>query len=554
MKKKILTAVLLLAATPLLAEELKSLRDLPRGASISGQLVGEFLSKDGKTVRRLGVPGTAVTLINNNTHKVVAETTVTKDGHYRFSRLQPGEYQICWNNKAFDKGCSRPLKLKNKPVYPGPQTITEKAIPFDRIRVIPDLPNLADLLAGLLQSTQCNNGAGNPQYLVRKRNDPSGDAAREQQIGEAYYAKIDPNNRRLTLSDWWAVNGFDPVTGRAPAEENGYKAAAVSYLNDNDLGFGRNMHCLKKKNTSNVACWVANHGLADQSPGNADLAAAQENPGATVTMEFSPIDWRRFIKGVEFRGSADFRHEFDFLDKFRPGLIVNDQLVALLLGSPTVKFYVYNRSNSEQTHGEFPRTAVADLDGCGNKFVPGLCLNCHGGDVPTQFNNNPAKTTWTTQDVLEVGAASFREFDTATFKYPGGRSTPNNVEHAMFKQLNKLVQETDPADGINDLINAWYSGSGDITQNTNHVPPSWSAAGGSMVYRNTVARGCRTCHIALDGLNWDDHAALDNYGAFLSSYLCDTGDMPHAAVTDKNFSLAQTNQLLSHFVAGASCP
>ncbi|RTZ57942.1 MAG: hypothetical protein DSZ33_06910, partial [Gammaproteobacteria bacterium] len=119
MKKKILTAVLLLAATPLLAEELKSLRDLPRGASISGQLVGEFLSKDGKTVRRLGVPGTAVTLVNNNTHKVVAETTVTKDGHYRFSRLQPGEYQVCWNNKAFDKGCSRPLKLKNKPVYPG---------------------------------------------------------------------------------------------------------------------------------------------------------------------------------------------------------------------------------------------------------------------------------------------------------------------------------------------------------------------------------------------------------------------------------------------------
>ena len=548
MKKTILTMSLLMGATPVLADELKSLRDLPRGASISGQLVGEFLTRDGNKVRRLGVPGTVVSLVNNDTHRVVTETTTTKDGHYRFSRLQPGEYQVCWNSKTFDKGCTRPLKLKNKPVYPGKQTISKKAISFNQMRRIPDLTSLADLLAGLRLPTQCNNTAGSPQYLVRKRNDPSGDATREEQIGEAYYAKIDPNNRRLTLSDWWAVNGFDPVTGRAPAEENGYRAAAVSYLNNNDLGFGRNMHCLKKKNTRNVACWVANHGLADQSPGNADLAAAQENPGATVTMEFSPVD-QRIIKGF------DFSREFSFLDQFRPpGLIVNDQLVAVLLRSSTVKFYVYNRTDDTQTHGEFPRTAIADLDGCGDKYVPGVCLNCHGGDVPTEFFNNPAKNTWTMQDVLEVGAASFREFDTATFKYPGARTTPNNVEHAMFKRLNKLVQATDPADGIDALINAWYSGPDDITEDSAYVPPSWSAAGGSMVYRDTVAKGCRTCHVALEGLNWDDHASLNAYGPFLDSYICDSGDMPHAAITDKNFSLAQRNQLLSYFVAGASCP
>src|SRR5262249_121722 len=136
------------------------------------------------------------------------------------------------------------------------------------------------------------------------------------------------------LKDWWTINGFDPKTGIGKGEES------AAYLNYNDLGFGRDMHILQQG--ENVAAYVTNYG----DPQNlqdllfADLAAGKVDPsGRTVCMECSPVEGGEFAK------------------------------------VPVVKFYVY-----ESRDPEAKRLTSANLDGVGEKFVPNLCLNCHGGD------------------------------------------------------------------------------------------------------------------------------------------------------------------------------
>ena len=96
-----------------------------------------------------------------------------------------------------------------------------------------------------------------------------------------YYGTIDPLNLRTKLGAWWTHNGFDL---------NGAGEIRTAYLNNNDLGFGRDMHC--QQQGLSVAWYVTNYGLPNQNPNNANLALAanKKQAGATVSMEYKPIE------------------------------------------------------------------------------------------------------------------------------------------------------------------------------------------------------------------------------------------------------------------------
>ena len=107
-----------------------------------------------------------------------------------------------------------------------------------------------------------------------------------------YYEIVDPNptddHNRKTLGGWWKVNGFDPENGDPLSYDVSGHAA---YLNNNDLGFGRDTTILTKD--GNVASWLANYSLTppypDQNPLSADAAKARD-PGrgiAAVCMEYT---------------------------------------------------------------------------------------------------------------------------------------------------------------------------------------------------------------------------------------------------------------------------
>ncbi len=355
------------------------------------------------------------------------------------------------------------------------------------------------------------------RYLERK-------GIGDQAQADAYYLAIDPPPaKRGTLGDFWTQNGFDPEDGSSPDE------ARATFINFNDLGFGRDMHCRQDPVTEDVACYVTNYGVGDQAPGNYDLAKLADKPtaGATVAMEYSP----------------------------GPG------------GQKIVKFYVFAGGVKDS-----PRIGYADLDGAGPKFIPNLCLNCHGGTYQPSNPNTP------TNAELDMGS-SFREFDIYSYRDGTLGDKPNELasglhaivnldpmqpplgQQAEFLQLNKLVRATAPEAAISELINLWYHNNDTLPFDQSAVPNGWKSNDPSTsdLYLKVVARACRTCHLAqpnvnADSMAWATYDQFRTYrlNGFIPFAVC-YGDpaqgqaafdeakryrfMPHANVTFKNFWL-----------------
>jgi hypothetical protein len=320
----------------------------------------------------------------------------------------------------------------------------------------------------------------------------------------AYYAAVDPMKLRTTLADWWNVNGFMVGATGWPTDAStpGGDPAVVrtSYLNNNDLGSGRDMY-FRNLGNGNLAAFVVNYGLFDQNPINADFATNRAAPfeGAVVCMEYSP---------VEGQGNT-----------------------------PIVKFFVYNFPLTQYQ----PYTATlqigADLDGFGVKYVPNLCINCHGGDY-TSPSSPP------TFGDINMGA-NFRELDTATYKFPRGRLVPNATEQAAFLAQNLLIANAGSGCtslGIQNLIAGWYATSPPAEDNT-WTPSGWSgSANSTSLYQQVIKESCRTCHVAIGndtspaGINWTSYAQLTAWRADLVGYvLCQQRIMPHSVITYRNF-------------------
>ncbi len=95
----------------------------------------------------------------------------------------------------------------------------------------------------------------------------------------AYYAAIDPNNKKTTLANWKAENGFG--TGTNPQAD-----LPAVYLNNADLGFGRRMYMITHAD-GRVASYVENYANLDDA-----LNPTGTNLLATVAMEFAPPTYK----------------------------------------------------------------------------------------------------------------------------------------------------------------------------------------------------------------------------------------------------------------------
>jgi subtilisin-like proprotein convertase family protein/cytochrome c5 len=117
-----------------------------------------------------------------------------------------------------------------------------------------------------------------------------------------------------------------------------------------------------------------------------------------------------------------------------------------LMGPRFTKFYVYGADGS--------RAARANLDGRGDKFVPGVCNVCHGG-VPGRVENGVYPKHGDT-------GAQFLPWDLETFVYD--QTDPALSRAALepqFKIFNKAVLSTYPAP-----VTKSYSGSVTIPDNS----------------------------------------------------------------------------------------
>ena len=156
---------------------------------------------------------------------------------------------------------------------------------------------------------------------------------------QAYYRAVDPNDERTTLADWQQVNGFD---------QGGI--THVTFRDTNDLGYGRDMYA-RQTTDGDIAFYVNNYVVilregdsANYGPLNLDAALAQDS--------------ERHI------GSNAI--EFSRLDPDDPN-------------SPRIlKFFTFSPADSD---GVQTRITAANLDGRGTKYMPTMCLLCHGGTM-----------------------------------------------------------------------------------------------------------------------------------------------------------------------------
>lgn len=303
-----------------------------------------------------------------------------------------------------------------------------------------------------------------------------------------YYARIDPLGAKATLSAWKSANGFDAAGDALP----GYEAATSAlYYNNGDLELGRDMHCVKRSNSPDLACYVTNYGDADAidgpHPGDdstvALLATVARDPDGVVA-----------TVAMEYRSSA-----------------LTDR----------VTFYAFGPDGA--------RVAEAELDSENAKGVPGACLSCHGG----HFDGT----------TFEVTGAHFLPFDVDNFIYSSATGHGLSAQQARFRKLNRMVLATGPTAAISQLVNGWYgnnlSGTGP-NQDTSYVPPGWE--GQEVVYRKVVKPYCRGCHIALNDpaspptfVDFDTYDDLVSTTSTIQRRVCDDHDMPHAEVTRRRF-------------------
>ncbi len=348
------------------------------------------------------------------------------------------------------------------------------------------------------------DGSGEPVFLTGMGfPDYSGMGISYADVTDAYYAAVDPLNQRTTLSKWWQLNGFG-VKGAAPG---GTGELVAAYLNHNDLGFGREMHCLRTG--PKVACWVTNYGAPDfgpdtgySYPSNADLAAGKLGPGPTVTMEFTDVPaqpGRRFVT-----------------------------------------FYAYGGGT-----GSAPRVGSVDLDGSYPKPIPQVCAVCHGGRYdpvgPVPTAPDPLSPT---VDDLDFGA-SFREWDLPSLRYTLGRAdtqlTPTELQ--TFRGLNERVRDyTAPSAAIVELLDGWYGPAGSPKAGPGpdlaFVPPGFVGPYQESLYTEVIAPSCRTCHIARGpGQDFNAYAGeLDIRRGVIEYLVCGQGKyMPNARLTFNNF-------------------
>ena len=307
----------------------------------------------------------------------------------------------------------------------------------------------------------------------------------------------------LSLDDWKQKHKLQPYAAGSPEHK-------ATYINIMDLNLVRRMSATQSS-PNNIAFYVCNHPGPEGSTQREvneviSTALAGERQVACVAMEWS------VTQGV------------------------NDN-------KPFTKFLTFGPDNS--------LLSSINLDGRGEKFIPGTCVACHGG---THYSGKFTDKLGTLASPY-LGS-SFLPFDTGNYAFSTDNSLRKPEQQAAIIELNKLVKATErdvKSSPIVNLIDGWYEGSR-TTLNEAYVPEAWqklerggdpnfptARPGATRLYREVVGTSCRTCHSAFKNFDWDSNplriilpAGSKNRSAYVcggSSDLMLNASMPNALIS-----------------------
>lgn len=352
-------------------------------------------------------------------------------------------------------------------------TITKMTVLQDgRDEGRPDLPKATTLLPEMALSP------GDDAFLTYKGLDTRKSAcAYYRAIGAVQGCDADgfPTGAQLTLAQWRSKFNLSPFPNGNPDPEHQPAAdgqeVRLQYINRSDLNLGRDMQAIKLKN-GDIAYNTCN------SPGPQDVR--------------DPLGTLKKI-GDETQADIDLA-----LDNARRGIgtvvcVAMDYSVidGINNNQPFTKFYTFGPT------GEL--LLSVSLDGTREKFMPGTCTNCHGGNAyggqfPYVETNGELKTG---HPDLE---SFWQPFDLANLRFSSTQDL--EVAKTAIKTLNfrmKLDALTTPRTrdliGV-DGVSGWYAAGG-VDQNSDFIPPPPHRPTQDLgLYRNVIQPVCQTCHAA----------------------------------------------------------
>lgn len=312
----------------------------------------------------------------------------------------------------------------------------------------------------------------------------------------------------ITFQEWKTKNGYN---------SNGTGDVNSVYFNAGDLAFWRGMH--QKTNAGITSYYVSNF-ANDNDAINDAVNVANNSPTAiaTVCMEYSQVT----------SGSGN----------------VN-----------VTKFYVFNSAGILVNFANLDANNFGPNNG--QKFVPGLCITCHGGANLSytgnpNFNNATTLQSYFNSHTAEV--PNFLPFDAKSFFYSTATGYLRTDQEDNIRKLNNTVLSVQKTQAIVDFVNTSYNnvpnniGQGFIdnavvnvggTNTWNTLTPVNTVIP-SNFYVDVVGTSCRTCHISRTDplIWWDTKQKFINKAGGIFSFVCTASPnkyMPNSKVTFINF-------------------
>jgi mono/diheme cytochrome c family protein len=375
-----------------------------------------------------------------------------------------------------------------------------------------------------------------PLYLVFPNPQKQADGSIQttaREYAEAYYRDIDPLNERDTAAKYQAKNGFDSGTG---------EQITVVFGDVRDLGTGRRM-TVRRNVDGTLAFFVENYAVKLA----ADYAFNQANLDAAIVRD---TRWLPYSNGIEFSPGPNGGVSFP-------------------------KFYNFNGATGE-------RQLLVNIDGRGDKAMPGVCISCHGGRgdalTPPDANGRrhfPIIANGESQVRGDV-QAHLHPFEADALAFSETPGFTRAEQEAAIKTINKWIlctypktaADNSPEDACRRLANpsewqgtaaeflkAAYGGPGlpNATFVDNYVPQSWLQNGQSTLYRTVIATSCRACHV-MRGVVGNSDQDFTTYEKFqglsdrIKAHVIDRGNMPLVRLIFERFWGTNTASTLATFL------
>jgi hypothetical protein len=264
----------------------------------------------------------------------------------------------------------------------------------------------------------------------------------------------------ITFDDW------KRKTHMAPYVKAGFRETTATYVNKVDLNLTRNHHGISY-GPNETAGYVCNH----LGPNNATQAEANR-------VIDNAVHARNLVACVAM----------DYM--ISPGVNGN---------KPYVRFLIFGPDGN--------LLPSINLDGRREKFVPGVCVACHGGD---HYAGRFPEAVFGTAGAgsADIGA-HFLPFDVGNFVFSTAPGLTRAAQREAIYSLNQIALKAGPNIATKELVAGWYKTS--HTFDTSYMPGSWKtqSAAAQLFYKHVYSSRCRTCHVAFtEALNFDHYANM----------------------------------------------